>query len=132
MSFRRNPHFLDQIEDTATRRLAIAAEGVRQEVVSLIEEPKSGVQHASLPNPSSEPGDPPASQSGELAESIRVDGPIISQDMIEAHINTPLFKGRVLEGGLASLAARPFLRPGLMGSRHRVMKAMAGQGVSDG
>lgn len=132
MSFRRNPEFLDQIKARASRRLVVAAEGVRQEVVGLIEQPKSGVEYRSLPRPSSEPGEPPASQSGELAESIRVDGPIVSDDMIEAHINTPLFKGRVLEGGLASLAPRPFLRPGLMGSRNRVMKTMAGQGVSDG
>jgi hypothetical protein len=132
MTFRRNPEFMASVKGRFAQRLTRAGEKTRDNIVSLIEEPKDGPQYPGVPNRSSEPGQPPASQSGELAESIRVDGPVIDDDQVAVHVNSPLFKARLLEAGTVSLAPRPFMLPGLLSSENDIKAAMRGEGVSDG
>lgn len=132
MTFRRNPQFIESVKARFAERLTRAGEHVRANIVGLIEDPKDGVHYRGMPNRSSEPGQPPANQTGELANSIRVDGPVMDDDEVAVHVNSTLIKARFLEAGTATLPPRPFMLPGLLVSEKDVKTAMRGEEVSVG
>lgn len=128
MKLSRNSLFMRGVRDQMAQRVTRAAHAVRDKAVALIEEPKSGVFYRGKERPASEPGEPPANQSGELAGSIAVFGPIITDTVVEAHVATLLIKGRILEAGTFTMAPRPFLLPALLDSRDKILKAVGGEG----
>lgn len=126
MSFTRNPQFMDRMKAKASERLMVAAGRVHSKAVSLIEEPKSGTHYPGAPNPSSEPGEPPASQSGALVDSLQVSDAIDSGGTIEAHVFSWLSRSRILQEGTITKAPRPFMLPALTESRTEIAAAFGG------
>ena len=131
MTLRRDPQMLSRIRTRLSDRLVQAGESVRDRAVSLMDEPKGGVHYPGSERPSSKPGEPPARQSGELAESIAVSEPITTADGVEVHVYSPLPRARWLEAGTIDREPRPFLLPALVESERQVLKAVGGEGVPD-
>lgn len=126
MSFTRNPSFEPELHRDIAARTKRAIGKVHQQAVSLLQSPGSGQQYSAYSHPSSAPGDPPVSQSGELEASLAVSGPHDNGSEIEAAVGTPLIKGFFLEAGTANRAPRPFLRPALEMSRGAIMDEFGG------
>lgn len=68
----------------------------------------------------SAPGQPPATDTGRLAGSIRVE-----QQRLTADIGTDLIYGKYLEFGTTKMAARPFLVPALEKNREKWRERVA-------
>lgn len=114
-TFRRNPNFTRELRREVKRRLGRAAEAVRDQAEALVS--RSGP---------SEPGQPPASVTGELADSIQVYGPVERPTEIVAAVGSDLVKARFLEAGTARMQPRPFLGPALAMSKGGVLREMGG------
>lgn len=132
MSFRRNPNFMPELKARVSRRAVVAGELVRQKMQTLIEEPKSGSVYPGNPRASSAPGEAPASQSGDLVESLEVSAAIDNDSSIDVHVFSWLTRSRVLQDGTIDKAPRPFMVPALHESKTSILKTVSGQGVSDG
>lgn len=132
MTFRRNPQFIEGVKDTAAKRLAVAGDRVRLQMVRAIETPKSGAVYPGNPRPSSAPGEAPASQSGDLSESLERSQPSVGNNSIDVHVFSWLSRARILQEGTATKAPRPFMMPALFDSMNEINKAMSGEGVSNG
>jgi hypothetical protein len=68
--------------------------------------------HGSVHHTASAPGDPPATDTGQLAASIDQELAVDGRGLVE-RIGTNLKKGRALELGTRTIEPRPFLRPAL-------------------
>ena len=107
--FERNQNLMPAMRQATLERARDAGQVLVRETRDIIE-PGS-------PSDRSEPGQPPASQSGELENSIeelnhRADG-----SKLNVRIGTNLIKAWWLEFGTATMAPRPFMRPALANAR---------------
>jgi HK97 gp10 family phage protein len=116
------------------RGLNARAEALRAEVFGLIEQghpTRSGNQYPDLPRRSSAPGEPPAYQSGRLAESIAVLSRATPADLVSTVGPRPqAFNGRApypvfLEFGTRKMKPRPFMRPALERFKRKIKDAIA-------
>lgn len=124
--FVRNPRHLDAIRRLAGVRVTIAAGKVSDRVRVLLNEPGLGERHGGEPNPPSLPGDPPTSQSGELAESQTARGPKQRQDGVAAASGSDLPRSLWLQIGTARIEPRPYMNRALLDSKAEVLEAMKG------
>jgi phage gpG-like protein len=100
-------HLQKLVENTAVRVQRTA-------VTSIQRGPKTGrvYKRGGVTHRASAPGQPPATDTGDLASSVaRVDGELV------AAVGTALGYGRDLEFGTSQMAARPWLLPALEASR---------------
>lgn len=110
----------------AMRGVAAAAEDVRGEAIRLIlETTKSGRVYVrrSTTHQASAPGEPPASDTGRLVNSIRVDPSRL--DQLVATVVAGTGYAAHLEYGTARMAARPFMRPALANRRRAIESIVA-------
>jgi len=97
-------HFLEIKKD--------AAEEWRKGIIELMKEPKHGKvykQAAGHRHRASAPGEPPAIDTGDLADSYEVR---VHYKSGKVMIGTPLRYGFFLERGTRKMAKRPHIRPG--------------------
>lgn len=125
--FVRNPAHLVAIRRLAGQRVRAGAEVVTQEVRALLDEPGLGEQHPGEPRPASLPGDPPTSQTGDLARSQTTRGPRIRPTDVVAASGSDEIKAFWLQIGTSRIAPRPYMRRALLASKSGVLAAMAGQ-----
>lgn len=87
---------------------------VQRHVKQLLRTPGRGetYTHGTVKHRASAPGDPPATDTGQLADSIATELARDDTGLVE-RIGTNLKKGRYLERGTRHIEPRPFLRPGL-------------------
>lgn len=104
---------------TALKRGAVAVH--RTALDSIKRGAKTGIHHKGLPNRSSAPGQAPATQSNQLADSLRIVNDEKSKLVVYVVASAPHAKhmefGTVSEDGKQIIAPRPFLRPAL--AKHR-------------
>ena len=124
----------DAIERKLARGLNARAEALRAEIFNLVERTsptRSGIKYPGLPRRSSAPGEPPAYQSGRLAESIAVLSRATPTDLVSTVGPRPqAFKSRApypvfLEFGTRSIRPRPFMRPAVAAFKRNVAGAQA-------
>lgn len=84
-----------------------AAQNVRETTRTLMRAPKSGIHHPGLPNRSSAKGEAPATQSGKLERSFRIQA--FGKDRLKRRIGTSLWYGNYL----MTKKERPALAPAL-------------------
>lgn len=84
-----------------------AARRVKDEALRLMNQPKSGRQYRNLSRQSSAPGEAPASQTGKLAGSFRIQAQ--GRHRLHRRIGTPLWYGNFL----MTRRNRPVLQPAL-------------------
>lgn len=125
---KRNPTYMQGIERQMADRLMAAGDAVLQKAQDLIEAPKSGVFHPGNRRASSAPGESPASQDGDLLESLQRSDAVNTKEHIEVHVFSWLTRARMLEAGTATKAPRPFFRPALTQSKVRILQTMRGEG----
>jgi len=125
------------IERKLARGLNARAEALRAEVFNLIEQsspPRTGVKYPNLPRTSSAEGpppEPPAYQSGRLAESIAVLSRATPGDLVSTvGPRSAAFSGRApypiyLEFGTHRMKPRPFMRPAVAAFRQAIKGAIA-------
>lgn len=118
-----NPGFLNafrkKMAAATERAAAIAADGVRDS----LQQPGSGVLHRGNPNQSSAPGEAPASQSGDLLNSIYSQPLEPVDDKVRAQYGSDLIYSRFLELGTVSSAPRPFIRPPIIDRKPEILAA---------
>jgi len=105
--------FRDRFERAVMRGIIRGAEGIRNEAVSLIlNTTKSGrvYRRRGTEHQASAPGEPPASDTGTLVNSIET-----SYDFkaLSGSVVVRAAHGPPLEFGTRKMAARPFMRPAL-------------------
>lgn len=113
------------MRQAALRGVVIAAHEVRSEAIRLILETKKsgriytrrGVQHQA-----SAPGEPPASDTGTLVNSIDV---VPNPATLSAVINASAQYARALEYGTQTIEPRPFMRPALNKKRVRIQTILS-------
>jgi HK97 gp10 family phage protein len=122
------------IERKLARGLNARAEALRAEIFNLVEQSsptRSGIQYPDLPNRSSAPGEPPAYQSGRLAESIAVLSRATPAELVSTVGPRPqAFTSRApypvfLEFGTRRMKPRPFMRPAVAAFRQKIKGAIA-------
>lgn len=116
MTFRRNPRFMPALRRDLADRLMAGGEAVVRTARSRMERGES-----------SQPGESPVTQSGELASSLQTYGPRESDTAIEVAAGTDLHRIIWLELGTASIAPRPLLFPSLLQAKPRVLAAIRGE-----
>lgn len=124
--FRRNPEHLQAIQRIAGERALRGAESVTRTVVRTLSHSGTGVEHHGLPRRSSQPGEPPVSQSGSLAASHQAAGPVRDGLNVLAASVTHDRRARFLQLGTASIAPRPYMLRSLLESRSDVLEAFGG------
>lgn len=116
------------LKDDTIKRLRVAAEVVRGNVVKLLSvsgHTKTKIREKEFPFRyrvvyiASKPNEPPHLQTGTLRKSIyyRVD-----ESKLTARVGTNLRYGFFLEIGTTKMNPRPFLRPGLWKSMERIKR----------
>lgn len=99
------------------RGVVRATEAVREEAISLIlNTPKTGrvYQRGSVTHQASAPGEPPASDTGELVNSIKTE---YDEAKLSGTVVVRSPHGPHLEYGTRNMEPRPFLRPALANRR---------------
>lgn len=124
--FRRNPAHLQAIQQIAGQRALRGADAVTQTVLRTLSHSGTGVEHRGLPRRSSQPGEPPVSQTGSLAASHQAIGPVRDGINVVAACGTTDIRSRFLQLGTASIAPRPYMLRSLLESQPEVLKAFAG------
>ena len=102
------------------RALTLAADLVRTEIVRLIlETPKTGREYRrrGITHVASAPGEPPASDTGNLVRSVVVE--VNDQDLTLKITNTAEYAS-ALEFGTPKMEARPFMRIALANKREEI------------
>lgn len=126
MTYSRNEQYMQRLSSQAMQRSARAGDVVRKRVVDLLDAPGTGEQYRGNPRPSAAPGEAPVTQTGELARSVLRYGAYPRPDGGVTGVGSYLKRAVMFEAGTATMAARPFLRPGLMSSRDNVLRAFGG------
>ena len=120
------------IERKLARGLNARAEALRAEIFNLIEQghpERSGVLYPNMRRRSSAPGEPPAYQTGRLAESIAVLSRATPADLVSTVGPRPqAFTGRApypvfLEFGTRRMKPRPFMRPAVEAFKRKIQDA---------
>lgn len=122
----RAPQVQERIRRGVQRGLLAAGEEVRDEVLRLIlHTPKTGhlYRRRGAVHQASAPGEAPASDTGTLVSRITVDTSDLSALVVRvgAHTNYAAY----LEFGTRRMAARPFMRPALLGKTQRIVDLVA-------
>jgi phage gpG-like protein len=121
----RNTLFTQQIQSVIAKRMDDAGAEIVRQSRDLLEQGGSGPEYEDR-RQASAPGEPPVTQSGELADSLSHET-VIRGDTIATHAGTSLFYGRMLEGGTARMEPRPYLQPAVIGpGRDSVVRALKG------
>lgn len=109
------------LADWTAKKLAAASVGVELSAEKLQEETRrllNQKSHAKGTQTPSAPGEPPARISGDLSESVTIQGPHPTAGGYEARVGPTTRYGRIQElggtaGNGATLPARPYLAPAL-------------------
>ncbi len=118
-----NPNFLPAIGDIAGVRAARACDRVGERVKVLLNSGGTGEDVGAAGRRVSSPGDPPVSQSGDLAASQTTRGPITSGDKRIAASGSDEIKALFLQMGRANMEPRPYQFRALLDSRTAVLKS---------
>lgn len=121
----RNALLTQQLQSVIAKRMDDAGAEIVRQSRDLLDQGGSGQEYEDR-RQASAPGEPPVTQSGELADSL-IHHTVIRGDTITTHAGTTLFYGRMLEGGTARMEPRPFLQPAILGpGRDAVVQALNG------
>lgn len=110
----------------AKKAVRMSLEKIRSDAIKSIQRgPKTGIvyergkgQNLSAKHQSSSPGEAPATDTGRLASSIKIE-----QKEISGSVGSQLNYSFWLEFGTLKMQARPFLRPALDGNEKFIIKA---------
>lgn len=108
---------LDKVRSNVEKAVIQSIEGVREEAISLIlDTQKTGriYRRRSIEHQASAPGEAPASDTGRLVNSIRVEYDLPN---LTGRIVVGAAYGMFLEYGTQTIEPRPFLRPALARSK---------------
>lgn len=112
----RGPQVMTSVEQAASRGVLKAANLLKNNIIkTVLESPAGGRVYGS--HVASAPGEPPASDTGALVRSIRVDHKALKANVIVAAQYAAL-----LEFGTQFIAPRPFVRPTVAKSRPAMVK----------
>ena len=113
----------DEAKRNVARRIANAANLVRNTAVNSIRaEPKTGKVRKRDGHVASAAGEPPASDTGILANSIST-AIYTSDTSAEAHVVASTDYAAHLEFGTQKMAARPFMQPALERNREKIIRS---------
>lgn len=116
---------VERVRQALASSIVRGTEGVREEAISLIlDTPKTGriYRRRSIEHRASAPGEPPASDTGRLVNSIRTDYDFGSlRGTVEASTDYAAY----LEFGTSRMAARPYMRPALARRAKQIEDDMA-------
>ncbi len=124
--FVRNPNHLEAIRQLCAQRVVVAADKVTDRVKLLLNEPGIGEHYRGNPRASSVPGDPPTSQTGELAASQTTRGPVIKPTDVVAASGSDEIKAFWLQVGTVFIAPRPYMLRALLESWAQVLASFVG------
>ena len=127
--FVRNRRHLWAIRRIAAERLMLATEKVTQRAKHLLSQPGAGIHHPGNPAPSSLPGEPPARQSGTLAESQTTRGPVHRRSGVTAASGSDDPRAATLQLGTNTTRPRPYALRALTESRQDVLAAFGEGGA---
>ena len=123
--FVRNRRHLWAIRQIAAARLMRATEKVTQRAKELLSQPGAGIHHPGNPAPSSLPGEPPARQTGSLAEGQTTRGPVHTYRAVLAASGSDDDRAAQLQLGTNTTRPRPYSLRALTESRQDVLAAFA-------
>lgn len=115
----------EAVQAAMRRALDQSGEEMRNEAIRLIESPpKTGriYERRGVSHQASAPGEPPASDTGQLVNSITIK---TDPNSLTVQIGTSVEYGQFLEFGTQRMAARPFLRPAMDNMSARVNEIMS-------
>lgn len=118
---------LERARAGAKKGVVAATEMVATEAVSLIRDtPKTGriYRRRGVEHQASAPGEPPASDTGRLVGSIRMDFTRIEE--LTGVVNARAGYAAHLEYGTSRMAPRPFMRPALANKKEAVESEIRG------
>lgn len=117
---------LDKLDDYIKEDVADALEAAAMIVEgdakqSIQRGPKTGLVYTKSfgTHQASAPGEPPASDTGRLANSVDRD---VDKEKLEAIVGTDLEYGLFLEEGTVNIEARPWLRPAMERNREKAKR----------
>lgn len=116
----RGAELLARARQGAQRGVVAATEAVHSEAVGLIlDTPKTGriYRRRSVEHQASAPGEPPASDTGRLVNSIRTE---YDAAALQGTVIASTEYAAALEYGTRRMAARPYMRPALANKRGEV------------
>ncbi len=124
---------IKEINDHIKERMADACVAVRLKAIDSMKEPKHGVVYTTYffsaggkvipigtrwkPHQASAPGEAPAIDTGELAQSINIR---VSDDGGTGEVGTDKKHGLYMEYGTSRVAARPWLKPAFESSLDKI------------
>lgn len=99
------------VSDQADKAVALGAISIQRDAIQSINRPGTGREYRrrTITHRASSPGEPPASDTGQLVQNIVVDR--IIKGMYEVGSNAKVPYGRWLEFGTINIFPRPWLRP---------------------
>lgn len=117
--------FRERVRKAVMRGVIRGTEAVRNEAVSLIlNTAKTGrvYQRRGIEHVASAPGEPPASNTGRLVNSIETK---YDAQALTGEVNTSVEYGMLLEYGTQKMEPRPFLRPAIANKRQDIETMIA-------
>jgi len=114
-----------RIKRAAMQGIVGATEAVREEAISLIlDTPKTGriYRRRTVTHQASAPGEAPASDTGQLVNSIKT---IYNKTELSGIVRASTKYAAFLEFGTVRMAERPFLRPALASQKNEVEAKVA-------
>lgn len=124
MTVRWDPNILRAAIAGARRGVQAGALLVSNEMVRLIRSPpKTGrlYQRRGRVHQASAPGEPPATDTGRLAKSIRAGRPEVAGMVVRCTVQVRAKYARALEYGTQRIAPRPYARVAVVNMRDRVV-----------
>ena len=127
MTFRRNNEFLAAIRKEAARRVERGTEIVRDGAKAKMDREGTGRTYTWLPRQASAPGEPPVTQLGGLAASLRTYPVRHSDTEVAGATGSDVEVLWRLEAGDIQTEPRPLLMPSLLESKPEIMAVMGGR-----